>query len=202
MLQNIKQAYQILGIPEYASKEEIKKAYRTLCKKFHPDRNSASDAVKYYIEVQQAYEMIEQMEQYHEKNSKLTSDTPYGVFYKNAKMAEGKTMWGMSSRQQFETKNSSQANAQFCERGKILGGTQSYIRKYEEIQQRSAQKRKLERERERKQKEKIQKEREDLAARIRARKLPSEKEAEKREKIAIRKEAERIAGIIEKLMKL
>lgn len=168
MLQNIKQAYEILGVSEYAAKEEVKKAYRTLCKKFHPDRNPAADAVRHYIEVQQAYELIMQMEQYREKIAKV----------------------------------SCHSNTQFSEGGKILGGTPAYMRKYEEMQQRNVKKRKLEREREAQRKEKERKEREELAARIKLRKLPSEKEAERREKIAVQKEAERIAGIIEKLMKL
>lgn len=31
--------YQTLGVPMHASKDEIRKAFRTLAKKFHPDHN-------------------------------------------------------------------------------------------------------------------------------------------------------------------
>ncbi len=58
-------AFEILGVSEHASWEEIKKAYRNLVKETHPDR-FASDtkeqqaiAQKRFIEVQKAYEFIE-----------------------------------------------------------------------------------------------------------------------------------------------
>ncbi len=37
--------YKILGITKKATHAEIKKAYRTLCLKYHPDRNLAQDRV-------------------------------------------------------------------------------------------------------------------------------------------------------------
>lgn len=183
MQQNIKQACQILGISEYTNKDEVKKAYRTLCKKYHPDRNPAPDAVKHYIEVQQAYDIITQAEQYVTPVSAAKPQTAYEVFYKNIK----------NNRSASNTKST---------KTKILGGTTFDTKKYEELQQRNAQKRKIEKERARLQKEKERKQQEEIAARMKARKLPSEKEAERREKIAVQKEAERIAGIIERLMEL
>lgn len=203
MIKNIKQAYEILGVSEYATKEETKKAYRTLCKTFHPDRNSSPNAVKHYIEVQQAYELIVQLERYREKISKSESQTTYSVFYKNTYMAGNKTTSKVENwKEKSGQRNNSHSHFQSSSGEKILGGTPSYMRKYEEIQQRNAQKRKLEREREAQQKEQKRKAREEVAARIKTRKLPSEKEAERREKIAVQKEAERIAGMIERLMRL
>ncbi len=55
----MKNYYYILGVKEKASNEEIKKAFRLLSKKFHPDVNSGD---KYFEErfkeIQEAYEIL------------------------------------------------------------------------------------------------------------------------------------------------
>ena len=54
--------YEVLGVPESASEEEIKKAYRALSRKYHPDANvnnpNKEKAEELFKEVQQAYQMI------------------------------------------------------------------------------------------------------------------------------------------------
>jgi molecular chaperone DnaJ len=51
--------YQLLGVPRGADTEEIKKAYRQLALKYHPDRNQGSkDAEEKFKEVTQAYEVL------------------------------------------------------------------------------------------------------------------------------------------------
>ncbi|MDD3474542.1 MAG: molecular chaperone DnaJ [Candidatus Dojkabacteria bacterium] len=50
--------YEILGIGKNASQDEIKKAYRKLVKKYHPDVNKAEDAEEKFKEVQEAYEIL------------------------------------------------------------------------------------------------------------------------------------------------
>ncbi|MGE8206191.1 molecular chaperone DnaJ [Heyndrickxia sp. NPDC080065] len=50
--------YEILGLEKNASKEDIKKAYRKLSKKYHPDINKAEDAADKFKEVKEAYEVL------------------------------------------------------------------------------------------------------------------------------------------------
>ncbi|MDD2433916.1 MAG: molecular chaperone DnaJ [Bacilli bacterium] len=50
--------YEVLGVSKNASDAEIKKAYRTLAKKYHPDLNKAPDAEAKFKEVQEAYDIL------------------------------------------------------------------------------------------------------------------------------------------------
>ncbi len=53
--------YDVLGVPKNASDEEIKKAYRKLAMKYHPDRNqgdAAKEAEVKFKEAKEAYEML------------------------------------------------------------------------------------------------------------------------------------------------
>jgi curved DNA-binding protein len=53
-----KDYYQILGVSEDAELKEIKKAYRKLALKFHPDMNPEPGAEEKFKEVAEAYEVI------------------------------------------------------------------------------------------------------------------------------------------------
>ena len=53
--------YDVLGVPKNATDEDIKKAYRKLAMKHHPDRNQGDDAKKSeekFKEAKEAYEML------------------------------------------------------------------------------------------------------------------------------------------------
>ena len=80
--------YSILGVPRNASDDEIKKAYRALSRKYHPDANLNNPnkdlAETKFKEVQQAYSQIMQEREYgssnnYESRSSDSSD-PFGGF--------------------------------------------------------------------------------------------------------------------------
>ena len=50
--------YDRLGVSKDASQDEIKRAYRKMSKKYHPDINKEPGAEEKYKEVQEAYETL------------------------------------------------------------------------------------------------------------------------------------------------
>lgn len=57
-----KDYYQILGVARGASDEEIKKAYRRLARKYHPDVSKEADAKERFQEVSEAYDTLRDKE--------------------------------------------------------------------------------------------------------------------------------------------
>ena len=50
--------YEVLGVPRDADHDTIRRAYRKLARKYHPDLNSDGDAEERFKELGEAYEVL------------------------------------------------------------------------------------------------------------------------------------------------
>jgi curved DNA-binding protein len=57
-----KDYYQVMGVPRTASQDEIKRAYRRLARKYHPDVSKEKDAEERFKELQEANEVLKDPE--------------------------------------------------------------------------------------------------------------------------------------------
>jgi curved DNA-binding protein len=57
-----KDYYEVVGVPRSASQDEIKRAYRKLARKYHPDVSKEKDAEEKFKELQEAYEVLKDPE--------------------------------------------------------------------------------------------------------------------------------------------
>lgn len=112
--------YQTLGVGRNASLAEIKKAYRQLALRYHPDRNKASDAHQTFIEINEAYLILADDE------ARAKYDSAFGAFsggtssYPSETSADYSTVesWARKARSQSE----SYAQMSFKDFSKFVSG--------------------------------------------------------------------------------
>ena len=54
--------YEVLGVSKSTSIDELKKQYRKLALKFHPDRNKSAEAPEHFKEISEAYAVLSDTE--------------------------------------------------------------------------------------------------------------------------------------------
>ena len=72
--------YKTLGVDKKASQEDIKKAYRKLARKYHPDTNSDAGAEQRFKEISEAYDVLgdpEKRKKYDRGGSVFTGGGPF-----------------------------------------------------------------------------------------------------------------------------
>lgn len=84
-----KDYYDILGVSERASAEEVKKAYRRLAKRYHPDANPESpEATERFKQVGEAYAVLSDSEK-RQRYDQMRRMGPFGGFGSTAGNAAG-----------------------------------------------------------------------------------------------------------------
>lgn len=96
---SIDDPYKTLGLSKGASQDEIKKAFNTLAKKWHPDKNDSPEAQQKYVEISTAYEILtdsDKRKQY--ENSKAGNrnnfdNFGFGYWFASRKPIFSETYW-------------------------------------------------------------------------------------------------------------
>ncbi|MGZ4059502.1 MAG: DnaJ C-terminal domain-containing protein [Bacteroidia bacterium] len=83
--------YKVLGLPKTASQEDIKKAYRKLARKHHPDLNpNNKEANKLFQQINEANEVLSDPEN-RKKYDKYGKDWKHGEEYEKAQKAQSQS---------------------------------------------------------------------------------------------------------------
>lgn len=94
----MKNYYEVLGISKTASADEIKKAYRNLAFKYHPDRNSGDKAAEEkFKEINEAYDVLSDEKKRADYDSFGTSNSHYSgtnnSYNRNNDFTNEETFW-------------------------------------------------------------------------------------------------------------
>jgi molecular chaperone DnaJ len=73
-----KNYYDVLGVQENATNEEIKKAFRKKATKYHPDKNKGSD--KKFKEINEAYSVLSKNKAKYDNSRKQSDGNPFNPF--------------------------------------------------------------------------------------------------------------------------
>ena len=91
----MKNPYDILGVNESSTDQDINKAYRSLAKKYHPDVNPSEEAARKMVEINCAYDEIKKMREkgqtyvdYQRANSYYNSGGGYQDSYQNGNYSQ------------------------------------------------------------------------------------------------------------------
>jgi len=74
--------YEILGVSKDSDDKELKKAFRSLARKYHPDKNDAPDADEKFKEIQEAYAVLSDSEKrrnYDRFGHDVPGGSPFGL---------------------------------------------------------------------------------------------------------------------------
>lgn len=100
----MKNYYEVLGVSRDATKDEIKKAFRVMAKKYHPDKNKDDDdAIKKFQDASEAYEVIGNEESRAEYDKKLDG-------FNARKSQEGAGFRGNNTEEKTKTKAKSSSS--------------------------------------------------------------------------------------------
>ncbi len=86
----MKDYYKILEVKKGATQQEIKTAYRSLAKKYHPDKSSSVYATQLFTEVNRAYEVLSDPDQKQKHDQQSSRDQHHQQRYRPTSRPRGK----------------------------------------------------------------------------------------------------------------